>query len=231
MSVSGARSTSPGHTIVPSWARAWRKAASSSLIRSKTGPRRRSVRSRSTTVPSLRVSRTTRPSRGSARVISSIGVDASEGLDPRQRLAIPGAHPVVIELETVDGDPLHEQREGPRRKRPGQDLRRADRHAQGLGSVPGVDMRWVMVVEVHRHHDPEEARDFRHGQRLLKAPYLEIASTLPRRRWPGGRGRAGGPGRGGPRLGRVGRSAAGAGRQARTRSPGRGRSSGAGGRG
>ncbi len=64
VSVSGAMSTSPGHTTVPSWARTRRKMAPSAAIGSNTGPSRRSVRSRTTTDPSVRVSRTDRPGSG-----------------------------------------------------------------------------------------------------------------------------------------------------------------------
>lgn len=60
------------HRFMPSIARTRRKTASSAAMRTNTGPSRRSVRSRSTSDPSLRVSRTERPSSGlTARTRSS----------------------------------------------------------------------------------------------------------------------------------------------------------------
>ncbi len=72
ISVSGAMSTSPGHVIVPACTRTRRKVASSAAIRSKTGPCRRSVRSRSTMDPSLNVSWTDRPASGVTALTRSL---------------------------------------------------------------------------------------------------------------------------------------------------------------
>ncbi len=58
MSVSGSKSTSPGHSRVPRLTATWRNRASSNRSRSKTEPHRRALRSRSTTSPSVRVRRT-----------------------------------------------------------------------------------------------------------------------------------------------------------------------------
>jgi hypothetical protein len=79
-----------------------------------------------------------------------------------QRLALPTQRPVGSEFISMQIIPLQEDAKSAPREAAG-DHAALDRHLHLELAVVGVEMRRRVVSVLHRHHDSEEATDFRHG--------------------------------------------------------------------
>lgn len=72
------------------------------------------------------------------------------------------------------GRPLDRETESARREPPVEDLEAPNRNLDLEFAVHGVEVRRVMVVEVHLDNDPEEPRDLRHDGTVLAGAWLGL---------------------------------------------------------
>src|SRR3990167_7316172 len=80
--------------------------------------------------------------------------------------------PVFHEFSLVHFSPLDDQPENARRKIALPQFQRSNTRHGAKFLVANVEMRRIVIVEVHRDHDSEEAADFRHGCAPTDYPVL-----------------------------------------------------------
>ena len=95
-------------------------------------------------------------------------------LDSPQPLSGGCQLPVFLKLGPVLCRPLDGEPERPRWKAAVQDLETRNRNLDLELAVDGMEMRWVVIVEVHPDRDPEEARDLRHRATVRTASCLGL---------------------------------------------------------
>jgi hypothetical protein len=83
-------------------------------------------------------------------------------LDSLQSLASRRQLPVEQEFIPVLGRPLDRETQCARREPPVEDFQPANRDLDFEFAVYGMEMRRVVIIDVHPDHDPEEARDLGH---------------------------------------------------------------------
>ena len=72
------------------------------------------------------------------------------------------------------GRPLDRETQGTRRKPPVEDLQASNRDLDLEFAVYGVEMGWVMIIEVHPDDDPKEARNLRHRATVRTAACVRL---------------------------------------------------------
>ena len=97
-------------------------------------------------------------------------------VDGLGRTPILGPLPVDFQLIAVETRPLGHKLKRPTRETADQHLIAADQDRRVMLGVLGVEVRRVVVVEVHRHDDPVEEADAGHGA---------IMSATADGEWPG----------------------------------------------
>jgi hypothetical protein len=95
-------------------------------------------------------------------------LDSPQSLTSRRQL------PVQQELIPVLSRPFDRETEGPGWELPVEDLETANRDLDFEFAVHGVEVRRVVIIEVHPDDDPEEARDLRHRATVLAGAWLGL---------------------------------------------------------
>jgi hypothetical protein len=96
-----------------------------------------------------------------------------QGWNPLRRFVGMKPTPVFDQLRLVKSSPLDDQRQGTRRKIAPKHAGWPDLEPGFSTSVVGMEMRRLVIEEVHADHDPEESRDFRH-----RPSQIQIASLI-----------------------------------------------------
>jgi hypothetical protein len=85
-----------------------------------------------------------------------------ERLDLPQCLTQASQPPVLKQIDLMKLGPRENKPKLPAPKRAIEHLQRVDPDLRRAIRVAGMEMRWPMVIEVHRDHDPKEAANRRH---------------------------------------------------------------------
>src|SRR6266545_1832943 len=94
----------------------------------------------------------------------SFSMTSLQRLDRYQRRAHSSPIPIHFEFRPMRCRPFHNHTQHTMRQVPNEHGSRVDLQYSPMLAVPHVEVRWRMIVVIHRHDDTEESTDLGHPE-------------------------------------------------------------------